>query len=197
VEIRELCEADDENELNELEVFWISNLRSAGQADLNLTDGGDGGRGSVHSPESRTALSEKYRASGGPSAKLNWATVHEIRARRQALYQEATVLAADYGVTRTAIDRILKNQLWFDPTFNPESIASRPAGSHHRTKLTMDEVRELRNLRLSEWVSSRSLADKFRMSESAIQHLLENKGLQRGGKRILQPLTKVEGNLVL
>lgn len=175
VQIKELFEAESLEALKEAEVKHIAHYRALNQADLNLTDGGDGNLGVLRTEESKTRMSEKYRQTGGPSAKLNWEQVREIRERRVAEYSKAEILASEYGVARTAIDRILKNQLWFDPAFDPSTLAPRAPGSISTAKLTMDQVNEMRDLRKAQWVSSRSLAQKYGVKEATIQFILNNK----------------------
>lgn len=175
VGIRVIVETETPLELNELEVQWISHYRNLGQADLNLTDGGDGGTGVVRSAESKRAISEKYRASGGPVAKLTWDQVREIRSLRQREYLEAAEVCEKYGVQRTVIDRILNNLLWADPEFDPQTIKPRPPGSSKNAKLSMGQVREMRSLRQQEWISSRVLAERHGLVEATVQHILENR----------------------
>lgn len=174
VGIRVLRTVGSDEELNRVEVETIAEYRARGEADLNHTDGGEGMRGVVRTPESREALSRKYRETGGPNAKLNWHQVREIRTHRTRDYEEATSVAERYGVSRTVIDRILKNQMWSDPAFDPTQVTPRPAGMNNRAKLTIEQVNGIRALRAKEWVSNRALAETHGVTESAIQHILSN-----------------------
>lgn len=67
LEFRQLEVADDLEHLKFLERFWIAQMRDAGQARLNLTDGGEALNGSKWSDERRAAHSEKMRGDGNPS----------------------------------------------------------------------------------------------------------------------------------
>jgi group I intron endonuclease len=61
-QIRVIDEADDESYvLNTLEPMWISRLRDEGAELYNLTNGGDGIPGLVHSEETKRKMSESQR----------------------------------------------------------------------------------------------------------------------------------------
>jgi group I intron endonuclease len=61
-QIRVIDEADDESYvLNTLEPMWISRLRDEGVELYNLTNGGDGIPGLVHSEETKRKMSESQR----------------------------------------------------------------------------------------------------------------------------------------
>lgn len=175
VEMIPLAYSDSDDELSQLEIDTIRDYRARGMADLNLTDGGEGLRGYSRSPESRKAISEKYRASGGPVAKLTWDQVREIREHRMKVYEESADTAKRYGVLGSAISRILLNVLWRDDEFDPGLVVPRPPGSHRSAAFNMDTIREIRTLRQSSWVSSKSIAENYGVSESAIQHILDNR----------------------
>lgn len=174
VGMRVLRTASSEEELNRVEIETIAEYRARGEADLNHTDGGEGMRGVVRTPESREALSRKYRKTGGPNATLNWQQVREIRTNRMLGYEEAASVAERYGVGRTVIDRILRNQMWIDSAFEPSQVKPRPAGTSKLAKLTLEQVNGIRTRRAKEWVSSRALAEAHGVTESAIQHILSN-----------------------
>lgn len=173
--MRILYEAREGENLNQLEVENISKYRELGQADLNHTDGGEGLRGYRRSEESKRAMSEKYKSSGGPVAKLTWDDVREIRRFRVKEYEPAEEVAARYGVARTCIDRILNNTMWVDDGFDPQSIKPRPGGLNPGCKLTMKQVKEIRALRKEKWVSAKSLAEIYEVSEPAMQGILKNR----------------------
>lgn len=56
-----LEECADEVELDQRERWWIAKLGAHGSRGYNLTDGGEGVRGLVHSPETRARMSEARR----------------------------------------------------------------------------------------------------------------------------------------
>lgn len=175
VEMKILYEATEGEDLNLLEMEHIAKYRGLGQADLNHTDGGEGLWGYKRSEESKQSLSRKYRASGGPVAKLSWEDVREIRRHRSETYEPGEDVARRYGVKRTCIDRILNNTMWIDEGFNPDNIVPRPGGMHKGCKLTMDQVRQVRELRKVKWVSAKSLAERYGVSEPAMQGILKNR----------------------
>lgn len=65
IEFRPVIECDTPEELNAAEIREIARLRSIGQADLNITSGGDGGLGLPWSEESRSKLSKTLGGGGG------------------------------------------------------------------------------------------------------------------------------------
>lgn len=175
VGIREIDRPKEGETLQDAEIRVIREFRGLGMADLNISDGGNGGLGHVKSPEVRKALSDKYRASGGPSAVLNWETVREIRRGRTERYSPADEVGNRVGVNRTAIDRILRNQLWYDPEFDPSTIAPRPPAMQARCAFTMEQVQEIRELRKKKWIRTRVLAEEYGVTEATMQHLLDNR----------------------
>lgn len=165
----------DFEELKRAEMEQIKKFREKGMADLNLTDGGEGMLGYRRSEESKRQISEKYRKTGGPYAKLTWEDVRRIRKDRMERYEPAEEVAKRYGVQRTAIDRILRNELWIDETFNPDDVKPRPGGMHVGAKIPMEKVREIREHRTREWRSAKSIAEENGVTEPVIQNILRNK----------------------
>lgn len=66
VEFRELSTFTCVEELKAAEISKISEMRKIGQADLNLTDGGEGGNGWKHTEESKRKLSEAFSGEKNP-----------------------------------------------------------------------------------------------------------------------------------
>jgi group I intron endonuclease len=60
------------SDLNQLEIFWINKLRLEGKDLLNLTDGGGGSRGRMHSLEQRKTWSEQRKGSISGEKNPNW-----------------------------------------------------------------------------------------------------------------------------
>lgn len=164
-----------DEEIHDAEIALIATMRSSGQADLNLTDGGEGLLGYKKSAESREALSKKYRASGGPSAKLNWDQVREIRALRLDRYVPAAEIAAEYGVLRTAIDRILNNTMWVDEDYDPELMSPRIRQRHPQSMFTKEQVAEIRKYRQTTWESAKDLGERYGVSIPTIYGILRNR----------------------
>lgn len=55
--VLEIC--DDKYKTTEREIWWIKELRSSGIALTNVTDGGEGAPGMIHSAETRKKIAEK------------------------------------------------------------------------------------------------------------------------------------------
>ena len=175
---REIDRADDVLNLNRKEREWIAYYRERGQADLNLTDGGDGGWGRIMSPESQ----EKHRLSvprgdSHPLRKLGSSDVSEIRSLRSETYIRNIDLAARYGVSRGTIADVLNNKLWVDPEFDPASIIpnDRTGERARNRKLSRDAVDEIRSIRLERWVRTSDLAQRFGVSVDMIRLILKNR----------------------
>ena len=53
---------------------------------------------------------------------LNWEKVNEIRTLRTQVFVPASKIGEKYGVTRSAVTALLRNQTWVDEGFNPEEV---------------------------------------------------------------------------
>lgn len=163
--------------LDDREIHWISFYRDIGQADLNVTDGGGGFRGRVYSEEEREAkrlsMMGRFRGDKAPSAKLTWEDVREIRKHRQLAWTSEEELAEIFGVNQMSINSILRNLYWVDEGFDPETIIPRPAYTHANNRQIPEEtVREIRELRMREWVSEKEIARRYGLTRSNVNNIL-------------------------
>lgn len=170
------CATDEELKCAEIE--WIAFYRSLGQADLNLTDGGEGMWGYRMSEEQKEAKrqsmigrfrGEHYRG----EVKLSWEKVREIRSRAKAQWVSQQDLADEYGVTQSVIMKVLLNRAWIDDDYDPSGLPSRPPESHANNRQTTREVVDaIRALRMREWVPEREIGRRYGLTRSNVQNIL-------------------------
>lgn len=125
--MRVLEPVDSIEALNEAEIRWIAHYRQLGQADLNLTSGGDGsGVKRVMTAEHRRNLSLATRGrpksigDDNPACKLNSTTVAELWARgltEKISYNEE---ADRFSVSVDTIRNIFKGKSWNSVTGLPK-----------------------------------------------------------------------------
>jgi|TARA_R100000544_G_scaffold21257_1_gene10450 DNA-binding transcriptional regulator YiaG len=169
---------DSVESVNAAEVEAIRAYRLLGMADLNITDGGQGATGSKWTDARREKqMRSVSRGDQHVHRKLSSDIVREIRNLRSTVWVSSRVLAEKYGVSKSQITAILRNREWFDAEFNPESIVKPPRkgdNSYHK-KLSWPEVREIRALALSQYISPYELAKQFNTSQPNIRDILNNK----------------------
>lgn len=105
----DILEESTTDKLSGLEVSWIKTKRLLGQADLNVTAGGDG-------RDSEDLVGDK-----NPRAKLTWDQVREIRSVAQTRYLYSSEASKTLGVTPAAASKILTNRTWVDSDYEVES----------------------------------------------------------------------------
>lgn len=84
-------------------------------------------------------------------AKLTWASVRQIRERYSATDLSCSELARALGVSKYAVQQIVKGRTWKDPAYHRPTTTKRrswPRGArHHNAALTAAQVEELRRRR--------------------------------------------------
>lgn len=172
-----LEQATREN-LPELEEKWIKKLRLAGQADLNLTDGGDGRKGYTPDPETVEKFREYLYTRTGELAhnrKLDWDSVRKIREDAAGEWISGTDLAKKYEVTPATIRNILLNKNWVDESYDPSKIVPIPEDEKKvNVSAGWGVVNEIRELRKRRYVSIPTLSRQYDLSVAAIHRILEN-----------------------
>ena len=125
--MRVLEPVDSIEALNEAEIHWIAHYRQLGQADLNLTSGGDGSGGKrIMTPEHRRNLSlatkgrSKSVGDDNPACKLNSTTVAELWARGLAEKISYNEEADRFSVSVDAIRNIFMGKSWNSVTGLPK-----------------------------------------------------------------------------
>src|SRR5690606_14258167 len=81
--------------------------------------------------------------------------------------------AEEYGVDTSVVGPILRNVTYRDENFKP--IHYRESKRENFLKLTPQQVREIRETRRKEYVSSFELGRKYGVGESTINKILSNK----------------------
>lgn len=171
-----ISEHPNVHELNRAETQAIFYYRSMGQADLNKTDGGDGGWGRVMTEEQARAHRERVpRGEGHWQHKLTWESVREIRTSRMSTYLSDREMAKKYGVSRASVTSVLANELWFDPNFDKTAIIRPPREGDFAAnkKLDWEKVREIRNLRTERYETASAVATRYGVTKDMIWRILE------------------------
>ena len=173
IEFREVMTASTAEELNTLEMSEIARLRAIGQADLNILDGGDGGAGTVWTPERRARLSATLSGVGAWKARLTWELVREVRNRYLA-GENWTGFFEEYGVARSTMSKVIRNITWVDPNYEPptrEDINARRVNVTNAT-VTYAQVRELRERAQVERKTFKEWAEEFNIRYGTVRTIL-------------------------
>ena len=182
VEFQEIDTAETREELDDKEVFWISEFRSIGQADLNLTDGGGGAKGRRMSDAEKEAKrksmigrfrGDKYLG----EVKLTWDIVRQIREQSTQRWESQQDIAERYGVTQSVIYKVLQNRAWIDDEYTPDfdKIKTRPPETHaNNRQIPESVVKEIRELRMREWVPEKEIARRYGLTRSNVNNILRN-----------------------
>jgi len=165
--------------LDDAEIRHIAALRGIGQSDLNMTDGGYGCRGYVQTPAQRKKVSAfmsgRFVGEAHGGSKLTWQAVREIRELRNSAWVSETDLARDYGVTQMTINSVLRNLTWVDKDFDTATLKTRPPETHRNNfSIGWEKVREIRSFRQGEWLSDIKCAEKFGVTHSIINAIINN-----------------------
>lgn len=163
--------------LNEAEKQTIAHYRALGQADLNLTDGGDG---SCPGPWSEDRIRNHFnsvpRGENHPHHVLTQAEVSEIRSRATSEPVNVSELAREYKVTVSTMSEMLRNETWYDPTYDPSSrkYLPRKGDTARNRKLTGVQVHEIRELRSKKYISNRELGEMYGVTGDMIYRIVKN-----------------------
>lgn len=131
-------------ELNAVEIAHIFELRGVGQADLNLTDGGEGHLGAEFTEGHRRKISDASRGAKSHLAKTTWAVVRNAREDYIAGVKSNDV-AKRYGLDPSNARKILRNVTWVDPNYSPPSIEELGnRGEFSNSRISWETVNEMR-----------------------------------------------------
>lgn len=180
VEFREYGFFDTLDKLNQAEVDRISYLRSIGQADLNIADGGDGPVGMKHSTETRKKMSESRQGEKHYNSKMTWEQIRQIRDLRSQEYYTSSEMAKKYGISKANVSKILANTAWVDAEFDPNKIIKPPPEIHtlrnkKHAKYGEAVANEIRELRKREYHPVSEMVKRFGVKRSQISNILTNK----------------------
>lgn len=116
------------------------------------------------------------------SAKLNWEKVNEIRKRYKNEIITMQELANQFNVSLIVISKLLHNKTWIDEKYSiPEDFAiSRKrksvSGSKNTfSKLTEEDVKEIRNLYIKDGISYSKLGEKYNVHKDTIANIIKMK----------------------
>jgi hypothetical protein len=120
-----------------------------------------------------------------PTATLTWDAVRTIRRRYAEDRQGCRTLATEYGMSRVALRRVIRNETWVDPDYTPPKGKILENGGVPRPSvegevnssvvLTLDQVRSMRQERATNNTLFRVLAEKYGVSASTVQLIIYNR----------------------
>ena len=165
-------------ELNKAEIEAIAYYRSIGQADLNLTAGGDGGLGAPWTEERRrNHFNSLQRGEDRFNSLLTEEIVREIRERACREPINASDEARRVGVNQATMNDMLRNITWRDPNYDPSKrkYIERKGENAGNARLTRNQVDEIREGRTKVYESCRVIGERYGVSKDMIRLILINK----------------------
>lgn len=174
IEFTEHSRYATKDELDQAEINLIAEFRSKGQADLNITSGGDGGLGLPWSEESKAKLSETLSGEGAWKALITWEDVRDIRRR----YLEGEILGQivkDYPLSKSSMTKVLRGDTWKDPNYEPPSRDEvQRRQDPNQLKLSRGQVSELRERATQEVRSFKGWAQEYGVETQVARTALLN-----------------------
>lgn len=176
VVFRELDSVVGYDNLDLLEIEWISLMRSEGQADLNLADGGGGSKGYKVTEERRAAMSIAAQGENNPMygvkrpelakhARSFLVFTPEIRAKMSVSSRASWTQERRDGQAERMRNRVRE----------PLSYSARESIGRARANLTDDQVRAIREAKNTE-PNNQELARMFSVPYSSIRAALGHRG---------------------
>lgn len=175
IRYKQLGRFDTPDPLNESERSWITKLETADQSKggLNLTPGGVGSRGYLHTQEAKTKMRENFKSrerrmkSSHPGEKHPLATFTEAEVstikRRLWSGEGNTRVAKDLGVPVHRIQQINVDASWQHVPWPIGPRVKQP----YRSRLSKDGVLRAKELR-SQGVSYRGIAEELDVSVTCV-----------------------------
>ena len=136
--------------------------------------------GDTDDTDDEAAADKRARGEAPYASKLTADQVREIRGHYAAggiTYRE---LAAEHGVSINVIAQIVKHLIWAhlgdtDDTDDEAAADKRARGeAHYASKLTADQVREIRRSYAAGGITQRELAAEYGVSIQAIGHIIKH-----------------------
>lgn len=163
--------------LNKAEVAAIAHYRSIGQADLNLTSGGDGGSpGPWDETRRQNHFKRVPRGDNHPLSVMTWKQVKAIRDKAIKEPVNSAHLAQEYGVSVATMSEILRNETWYDPGYDPETrkFFSRHGDMARNRKITGEQVKEIRERRMKKYTSNTEMAKEYGITGDMVYRIVKN-----------------------
>lgn len=176
VEFRGIDSSTSLEELRELEVLWIAELRLRGEADLNLADGGQGSPGWVMPEEMKEHLRQVFSGAGNPMYGVKRSEIAKYARSFRTFSPEARAkLGAASKAAWTPERRIAQAERARVRVREPLSLEAREAIGRARAHLTDDQVRAIREAKKTE-SNNQELARMFNLPYGAIRTALGFRG---------------------
>lgn len=166
IEYEVLEEVPHESELDVRETYWIGKLRTMTEfGGCNVWPGGASVRGYKHSPETlakrkgykhsdetRKKISEATKGKVGELASNSKMSNEDVRKIKERIFNGETshAISLEMGLSKSTIHYIEVGRTWahvegpIGPRRGPENGKFEPGTQPHNTKLTDDQIREIR-----------------------------------------------------
>lgn len=145
--IEKIFSTDDQDEANAAEISFIKEHNSI-ECGYNIQSGGMGNRDIGGARNPRAKLTEKQMK------EILYLTSNKIGSQSD--------IAKQFGVHRTTIQRILYNQTW---------ITSDRQNINVKSKLSVDNIKDIKKLLMEKQLSYADIAGKYGVSKSMIAHI--------------------------
>lgn len=104
-------------------------------------------------------------------AKVNMNQVNQIRKLASTTTHEK--LAEQFGLSRTAITRIVLNQAYIDPDYTPPEKKNQSGENSGKSKVTWEQVQEIREK--FKTMTLKQIAIEYEISASTVASIVQNK----------------------
>jgi len=176
-------EADNPDELNQKEIYWISHYNSNGKGGYNLTDGGEGVRGYKVTEEGverrRKVLKEMWKNGHGKNfpkgedAVAAKFTDLQIRRIGELLMrgEKPSVISKEYNIHTSSISSIRIGKVW-NHLFTEEEIEiMKTRGSKGANWLSESVILEIKDLLLYSPMFNKEIAIAYNVSENVVYNI--------------------------
>ena len=155
-----VCEADDENDLNELEKFCIAAFDTKSPHGYNMTDGGDGQSGRETSAETRAKIGRAFIGKKHPAWHIEKARLARLGIIRTEEFRQG-ISERFKGVPKTEEHKA--------------KIRAALVGKPSVKRLTMEKAQEIRHLYATGQYNQPQLAEKFQIARTQITKIIAGK----------------------
>lgn len=180
--------ANSNKEGAELEIYWIDKLQSNSKLGYNLTKGGDGCLGKIHTLQSKKKMSFAQKGEKSWRAKLNDKIVNDIKILLRDKIMTQKEISNMLNVHISTICNINKGKTWnwikvpgFEKSLNKTNIRHTKESkialqlNNKKRVVSPEEVLEIRKVFSENKLSRKEISDKFRININIIYQIISRK----------------------
>lgn len=173
VEVEVIFESEDIEQLNEKEIYYIEKFETRNQErGYNIREGG---KNSPLTKEMIENISRKHRGDKSRFAKLTWEQVNEVRQLYNYSDISSIELSKIYNMSVSAITSIINNIAWYDDKYERiQTKKVRKGENNSHSRLTLEQVNEIRNLYFKGIYTLTYLAKKYNINRNHVTKILKN-----------------------